>query len=116
MDIYAPIANRLGINTIKNELEDLGLQNLFPYRYRVINKALKKSKGGQKRIVKKISSRILKIMEEEKIEGEVIGREKQLYSIYKKMKLKQRSLGDVADVYGFRIIVDNSGNLTTAQI
>ena len=110
LDIYAPIANRLGINTIKNELEDLGLQNLFPYRYRVINKALKKSKGGQKRIVKKISSRILKIMEEEKIEGEVIGREKQLYSIYKKMKLKQRSLGDVADVYGFRIIVDNVNN------
>ncbi len=110
LDIYAPIANRLGINTIKNELEDLGLQNLFPYRYRVINKALKKSKGGQKRIVKKISSRILKIMEEEKIEGEVIGREKQLYSIYKKMKLKQRPLGDVADVYGFRIIVDNVNN------
>ena len=110
LDIYAPIANRLGINKIKNELEDLGIQHLFPYRYRVISKALKKSKGGQKRIVKKISSRILDAMTNENIEGEVIGREKQLYSIYKKMKIKKRSLKKVVDVYGFRIIVNNVNN------
>lgn len=110
LDIYAPIANRLGINKIKNELEDLGIQHLFPYRYRVISKALKKSKGGQKRIVKKISSRILAAMTNENIKGEVIGREKQLYSIYKKMKIKKRSLEEVADVYGFRIIVNDVNN------
>ncbi len=108
LDIYAPIANRLGINEIKNELEDLGIRHLYPYRYKVINKAIQKSKGGQKRIVRTISSRISKAMKQENIKGAVIGREKQLYSIYKKMKIKKRLLNEIVDVYGFRIIVNNA--------
>ena len=107
LDIYAPIANRLGINTIKNELEDLCIRHLYPYRYKVINKAIKKSKGGQKKLVKTISSRIMVAMNDEKINGEVIGREKKLYSIYNKMKNKKRYLDEVVDVFGFRIIVPN---------
>ncbi|MDJ0701304.1 MAG: bifunctional (p)ppGpp synthetase/guanosine-3',5'-bis(diphosphate) 3'-pyrophosphohydrolase [Woeseiaceae bacterium] len=106
LDIYAPIANRLGINRMKVELEDLGFRHLYPFRYRVLENALKKAKGSQRQIVKMISDRIGKAMHEHDIEGEVIGRQKHLYSIYKKMSEKKRLLSDVVDVYGFRIIVD----------
>ena len=107
LDIYAPIANRLGINRMKVELEDLGFMHLHPYRYRVLENALKKSKGSQRQIVKRISEEFVKAMGEEDIPGEVIGREKHLYSIYKKMAEKKRPLADIVDVYGFRIIVDD---------
>ena len=105
LEIYAPIANRLGINHMKVALEDLGFRYLHPYRYAVLENALKRRKGSQRQIVKRISERILQAMEEEGIEGEVVGREKHLYSIYKKMAEKKRLLSDVADVYGFRVIV-----------
>jgi RelA/SpoT family (p)ppGpp synthetase len=107
LEIYAPIANRLGINHMKVALEDLGFRYLHPFRYSVLENALKRSKGTQRQIVKHISESILKAMEEEGIRGEVRGREKHLYSIYKKMAVKKRLLSDVVDVYGFRIIVDD---------
>jgi RelA/SpoT family (p)ppGpp synthetase len=107
LDIYAPIANRLGINKVKNELEDLCIRYLYPYRYKVIDKAIRKSKGGQKKFVKNISSKISIAMEDEKIDGDVIGREKELFSIYNKMKNKKRYLDEVVDVFGFRIVVSN---------
>ncbi len=107
LEIYAPIANRLGINHLKVALEDLGFRYLYPFRYAVLKRALKRSKGSQRQIVKKISERIQIAMEEEKIFGEVHGREKHLYSIYKKMAEKKRLLSDVVDVYGFRIVVDD---------
>jgi RelA/SpoT family (p)ppGpp synthetase len=107
LDIYAPIANRLGINRMKVELEDLGFMHLYPYRYRVLENALRKSKGSQKQIVKSISERIGKAMADNGIEGDISGREKHLYSIYKKMSEKKRLLSDIVDVYGFRIIVDD---------
>jgi len=107
LDIYAPIANRLGINRFKVELEDLGFRTLYPMRYRVLERALKKSKGSQRQIVKRISDELSKTLEDEGIEGEVIGREKHLYSIYKKMTEKKRMLSDIVDVYGFRIVVDD---------
>jgi len=107
LEIYAPIANRLGINHLKVSLEDLGLRYLYPFRYRVLERALKRSKGSQRQIVKKISERIEKAMAEEGIEGRVIGREKHIYSIYRKMAEKKRSLKDIVDVYGFRIILDD---------
>jgi len=107
LDIYAPIANRLGINSMKTELEDLGFKHLHPYRYRVLENALRKSKGSQKQIVKLITAKIENAMAEEGIEGNVAGREKHLYSIYNKMAEKKRLLSDVVDVYGFRIVVDD---------
>ena len=106
LDIYAPIANRLGINRLKVELEDLGFRYLYPMRYRVLDKALKKSKGSQRQIVKRISEEFSKAIESEGMEAEVIGREKHLYSVYRKMAEKKRLLSDVVDVYGFRIIVN----------
>ena len=107
LDIYAPIANRLGINRLKVQLEDLGFKHLHPFRYRVLENALKKSKGSQRQIVKRISEQFGKALVEDGLSGEVIGREKHLYSIYKKMAEKKRVLSDVVDVYGFRIIVDD---------
>jgi (p)ppGpp synthase/HD superfamily hydrolase len=107
LDIYAPIANRLGINRLKVQLEDLGFKHLHPFRYRVLENALKKSHGSQKQIVKKISEEFGTAMADEGIEGEVVGRQKHLYSIYNKMAEKKRLLSDVVDVYGFRIICDD---------
>jgi GTP pyrophosphokinase len=107
LDIYAPIATRLGINRLKVQLEDLGFKHLHPYRYRVLENALKKSKGSQKQIVRRISDQFSKAMVEDGISGDVIGRQKHLYSIYRKMAEKRRVLSDVVDVYGFRIIVDD---------
>jgi GTP diphosphokinase / guanosine-3',5'-bis(diphosphate) 3'-diphosphatase len=107
LDIYAPIANRLGINRMKVDLEDLGFKYLYPFRYRVLEKALRRSDGNQRQIVKRISEEFSEALAEEDIHAEIIGREKHLYSIYKKMAEKKRLLNDVVDVYGFRIIVDD---------
>ena len=107
LEIYAPIANRLGINHMKVALEDLGFRYLYPFRYAVLQNALKKNKGSQKQILKKIATAIKKIIKEENLEADVLSREKRLYSIYKKMSNKKILLNDVLDVYGFRIIVNN---------
>ena len=107
LDIYAPIANRLGINRFKVELEDLGFRHLYPLRYRVLDKTLRRSKGSQRQIVKRISEEFADTLAEEGIEADIVGREKHLYSIYKKMLEKKLMLNDIVDVYGFRIIVDD---------
>lgn len=107
LDIYAPIANRLGINRFKVELENLGFRYLYPFRYRVLDKALRRSKGSQRQMIKKLLEEFGAALHEEGIEAEIIGREKHLYSIYKKMSEKKRLLGDVVDVFGLRIIVDD---------
>ncbi|MGB5353035.1 MAG: bifunctional (p)ppGpp synthetase/guanosine-3',5'-bis(diphosphate) 3'-pyrophosphohydrolase [Woeseia sp.] len=110
LEIYAPIANRLGINRMKIDLEDLGFRYLHPYRYRVIERTLRRSKGNQRQIVRTISERLEKALRDYEIQGAVIGREKHLYSIYKKMLQKKRPLNDIVDVYGFRIVVDDVDN------
>ena len=92
LEIYAPIANRLGINRMKVELEELGFRYLYPFRHRILENTLKKAKGNQRQIVKKISGDLQKALEAEGIEAEVIGREKHLYSIYRKMSGKKRLL------------------------
>ncbi|HSN70916.1 MAG TPA: bifunctional (p)ppGpp synthetase/guanosine-3',5'-bis(diphosphate) 3'-pyrophosphohydrolase, partial [Steroidobacteraceae bacterium] len=107
LEIYAPIANRLGIHTIKTELEELGFKSLYPRRYRVIEKALKRSVGNQKQFVGKIAQNIGTALGKAGIEGRVDGREKHLYSIYQKMRKKGHSLGEIVDVFGFRIVVDS---------
>ncbi|MDX1500669.1 MAG: bifunctional (p)ppGpp synthetase/guanosine-3',5'-bis(diphosphate) 3'-pyrophosphohydrolase, partial [Woeseiaceae bacterium] len=109
LDIYAPIANRLGINRFKVELEDLAFKHLYPFRYRVLEKALRRSEGNQQKIVKRILEQFSAALEEEGIEAEIVGREKHLYSIYRKMSEKKRQLAEVVDVYGFRIVVGDVG-------
>ncbi|MCL5801264.1 MAG: RelA/SpoT family protein, partial [Gammaproteobacteria bacterium] len=107
LEIYAPIASRLGMNALRLELEDLGFAALYPMRYRILIEAVKKARGNRKEVVRKIENAIKRRLREEKLEGEVLGREKHLYSIYRKMLDKKLSFAEVTDVYGFRIIVDS---------
>jgi len=107
LDIYAPIANRLGVYNIKTDLETLGFQYAYPYRYRVLDKAVKKSQGNQRQLVRKISDRLSKALNEADITNQVNGRQKNLYSIYRKMMEKRRSLSEITDVFGFRIVVQS---------
>ena len=108
LEIYAPIANRLGINSIRLELQDQGFRHMHPQRYRVIERALKKARGNQKQFIKSILQNLEKTLAGEGIEATVMGREKHLYSIYRKMRSKSRSLAEIVDVFGFRIIVDKA--------
>jgi len=107
LEIYAPIANRLGINSLKTELEELGFSNAYPYRAKVIERTLKRAQGNQRQLVRRISDRLRKALEEAGISANVYGRKKHLYSIYRKMKEKNRPLSEIVDVFGFRIIVDD---------
>jgi GTP pyrophosphokinase len=105
LDIYAPIANRLGLNSIYQELEDLSFRYLHPTRYRVLSKALKTSRGNRREVVGKVLDAILARLKEGGIDAAVTGREKHLHSIYNKMLEKQLSFAQVQDIYGFRVIV-----------
>ena len=106
LEIYAPIALRLGINSIRTELEELGFAALYPMRYRVLAEQVEKARGHRKQIIQKIRTALKRRMRQEKIPGKILGREKHLYSIYKKMCDQKLSLSDVYDLYAFRIIVD----------
>jgi RelA/SpoT family (p)ppGpp synthetase len=105
LEIYAPIANRLGINSIRLELEELGFKHLHPHRYRVLERALRRAKGNQRQFMRRISQRFVTALKKAGVEASVQGREKHLYSIYRKMRSKGRSLTDIVDVFGFRIVV-----------
>ncbi|MGH8179317.1 MAG: bifunctional GTP diphosphokinase/guanosine-3',5'-bis pyrophosphate 3'-pyrophosphohydrolase [Steroidobacter sp.] len=107
LEIYAPIANRLGIHAIKSELEELGFKALYPGRYRIIEKALKKARGNQKQFVGKIADNLRGALDKAAVKGRVEGREKHLYSIYQKMRRKRSPLNSIVDVFGFRIVVDS---------
>jgi RelA/SpoT family (p)ppGpp synthetase len=107
LEIYAPIANRLGMNAIRLELEDLGFRCMYPHRYRVLERALKKAQGNQKQVLQKIGKRFEESLGEAGIEGRVAGREKHIYSIYRKMREKKRALSEIVDVYGIRITVES---------
>ena len=107
LDIYAPIANRLGLNSIRLDLEDLGFQALYPLRYRVLAAEVKKARGHRKQIIRKIETAIKRRLRQEDLPGRVVGREKHLYSLYKKMRDNGGSFSDVLDVYAFRINADS---------
>jgi guanosine-3',5'-bis(diphosphate) 3'-pyrophosphohydrolase len=106
LDIYAPIANRLGINAIRVELEELGFAALYPLRYRVLEKAVRVARGHRKEVLSKIETAIKRRMHQEGLNGRILSREKHLYSLYCKIRNKSLSFEDVYDVYAFRVIVD----------
>ncbi len=106
LEIYAPIANRLGMNRIYAEFEDLGFKAMHPMRADRILAAVKKSRGNRKELVNKIEQTIADCLQREGLAGEVNGREKHLYSIYRKMRDKRKSFNEIMDVYAFRIVVD----------
>ncbi|MEE1676104.1 bifunctional GTP diphosphokinase/guanosine-3',5'-bis pyrophosphate 3'-pyrophosphohydrolase [Agarivorans aestuarii] len=107
LEIYAPIANRLGIHSIKNELEELGFEALYPMRYRVLKESVKNARGNRTELINGIHQELQGRIEEAGIEASVSGREKNLYSIYKKMVNKELQFHEVMDIYAFRIIVDS---------
>src|SRR5581483_9076197 len=106
LEIYAPIAERLGLYNLKLELEDLGFEALYPHRYEVLARALRKARGNQKEFLKKLEQQLTGALVKNEIHARVETREKHLYSIYKKMLRKRASLAEIVDVYGLRIIAD----------
>ena len=106
LEIYAPIANRLGMHNMRVEFEDLGFKAMHPMRSERIRAAVRRARGNRKEIVAKIEESIQMCLQREGMEGEVIGREKHLYSIYQKMRGKRKAFNEIMDVYAFRIIVD----------
>lgn len=106
LEIYAPIAFRLGMYNMRVEYEDLSFHAIYPMRAKLIAQAVKKARGNRKEILTTIKSGLEKRLAEEGIEARVLGREKHLYSIYNKMKEQHKPFADIMDVFGFRIIVD----------
>jgi GTP pyrophosphokinase/guanosine-3',5'-bis(diphosphate) 3'-pyrophosphohydrolase len=105
LDIYAPIANRLGMHELRLKLEDLGFSAMYPLRARVLDRSVRKARGNRKEIVSGIETTIKKRLADSGLAHcEVIGREKHLYSLYQKMLRKRRPFAEVFDVYAFRII------------
>ncbi len=105
IDIYAPIANRLGLNSLFQELQELSFKHLFPVRYRVLSKALSSARGNRREVVQRILDAIKVRLAEAGIEASVSGREKNLFSIYTKMQEKHLTFAQVYDIYGFRVVV-----------
>ena len=107
LEIYAPIANRLGLNTLFRELQDLAFKNIHPNRYEVLSRAVKSVRGNRKEMVQKILNSLSEKLAQSGVKAEVFGRQKTLYSIYRKMIEKHLSFSQVLDLYGFRVLVDS---------
>ena len=105
LDIYAPIANRLGLNVLCRELQELAFSHLHPMRYRVLTKAIKNARGNRREVVGKIMETLRLRLPEMGIEAEVLGREKHVFGIFRKMREKHLSFSQVLDIYGFRVVV-----------
>jgi RelA/SpoT family (p)ppGpp synthetase len=106
LDIFAPIANRLGINWVRVELEELCFLHYWPWRRRVIQRALQKVTSSRLEVVSTVETALKRALQQEDIAGRVEGRRKHLYGIYNKMRTKRRRFTDVADVFAFRVTVD----------
>ena len=107
LEIYAPIAQRLGMNRIKGELQDLGFRALYPDRHRVISARIRSALGNRREGMIRIEAALAKRLGEESIPARVVSRIKAPYSIYNKMRREHKSFDDVMDVYGFRVVTDS---------
>ncbi len=107
LDIYSPIAQRLGMHQMKIEFEDLGFTAMYPMRASLLTKAVRKARGNRSEIVSSVVESINNRLEKEGLNGRVMGREKHLFSIYTKMKEQRKSFSEIMDVFGIRIIVDS---------
>jgi GTP pyrophosphokinase len=108
LDIFAPIANRLGINTLKHELEDLAFRALYPMRYRILAAAVRRARGNRKELMQKVEVVMTERLHHEGLTAEVVGREKPLYSMYHKMQQKRLSFHEVFDKFAIRVLVDSA--------
>ncbi len=107
LEIYAPIANRLGLNSIFREMEDLAFMHLHPTRYRVLDKAVQAATGSREEALEKVRAAIEARLGEVGIAAEVSARSKHLYSVYRKMQEKNLTFSEVYDIYGFRVLVED---------
>jgi GTP pyrophosphokinase len=105
LDIYAPIAHRLGLNVIYREFQDLCFAAMYPNRYQVLHRAVLAARGNRREVIGKIEDSVRAALPAAGIEAEVTGREKTLYGIYRKMQEQKKSFSEVLDIYGFRVIV-----------
>lgn len=111
LEIYAPIANRLGMHKVYTGLEDLGFKALYPMRFSVLSQEVEKCRGRRKEIMQKVQADLRRACEEYNVPVKAIfGRQKHLYSIYRKMKLKNASLSDIMDVIGYRLITNDASH------
>ena len=107
MEVYVPIAHRLGLNNLYRELQDLSFAHLYPLRQRTIAKAIRAARGNRREVVGKILESVKATLAKAGIQASIAGREKTLYGIYRKMRNKHLSFSQVLDVYGFRVVVDS---------
>lgn len=107
LEVYAPVANRIGLNKVYRELQDLAFKHLHHHRYSVLNKAVRAARGNRREVVNKILQAVSQKLVSCNIEAVIKGREKNLYSIYKKMQEKHLSFSEVLDIYGFRVVVND---------
>ncbi|MGC3874466.1 bifunctional GTP diphosphokinase/guanosine-3',5'-bis pyrophosphate 3'-pyrophosphohydrolase [Halomonas sp. GXIMD04776] len=107
LEIYARIAGRLGINTIRIELEDLSFQALYPMRAERIKRAVSKARGNRRTMIRQVQTTLQNCLDDDDLHGTVIGRQKHLLSIYRKMRDQRKPFAEIMDVFGFRIITDN---------
>src|SRR5687767_6979267 len=105
LDIYAPIAHRLGLNQTYRELQELSFEHLSPWRHAALAKAVQKARGYRRDIVERIQRDVEKAFAQAKVGVQVFGREKTLFSIYRKMREKHLTFAQVNDIFGFRIVV-----------
>ena len=110
LDIYVPIAQRLGLNSIRLELEELGFLTMYPMRHRILTEQVRKARGNRKEVITKIRNALRRRMRQEKLPVEIHGREKHLYGIYEKMRRNKLTFNEVYDVYAFRILVEDVDN------
>lgn len=106
LEIYAPIANRLGMHSLSTEFEDLGFAGMYPMRSRMIGQAVRDARGNRKELLNQILESLQACLKREGLPGEILGRQKHLYGIYEKMREKRKAFSEIMDVYAFRIIVD----------
>ena len=107
LDIYAPIAHRLGLNQMYRELQELCFELLYPWRHAALAKAVKRARGNRRDIVERVQKEVEKSFSSQKIKVQVSGREKTIYSIYRKMREKHAGFAQVSDIFGFRIVVSS---------
>lgn len=105
LEIYAPIAHRLGLNFTYRELQDLAFRHLHPWRYEVLRKALNKSRTRRRDLIGRVEQEVESLFAQHGMPVRILGREKTLYSVYRKMDSKHLSFSQVTDIYGFRIVV-----------
>ncbi len=114
LDIYAPIAHRLGLNQTYRELQDLAFQHLLPWRYSILSKAVTKARSRRRDLLQKVQKELESTFAAAAMPVRIAGREKSLYSIYRKMSDKHLSFAQVTDIYGFRVLVTSTTDCYTA--